>query len=245
MSDMPPSRSVLVLGASRGIGAAVCRRLASAGHEVIGVARHFPPDFAPGTPQGATLTTVTLDLADLDNLPRRLQALQGAHPRIDTLVFCAGRGRFGCLEEFSCEQIRELMEINFLAHAFAARTFLPALKRRGDGLLVFIGSEAALAGHQRGSVYCASKFALRGFAQALREECARSGVRVTVINPGMVRTGFFSGLDFAPGPAPEHALRAEDVAEAVALAVAAPPTAVVDEINLSPLKKVVKFRKED
>ncbi len=245
MNGMPPSRSVLVLGASRGIGAAVCRRLTAAGHEVIGVARHFPPDRLPDASRESAFTPVTLDLADLDNLPRRLLALQREHPRIDTLVCCAGRGRFGCLEEFSCDQIRALMEINFLAHAFAVRTFLPTMKSRGDGLLVFIGSEAALAGHQKGSIYCASKFALRGFAQALREECARSGVRVTVINPGMVRTGFFADLDFAPGPEPEHALRAEDVAEAVALAVAAPPTGVVDEINLSPLKKVVIFRKED
>ena len=235
-----------MLGASRGIGAAICRRLLADGHRVVGAARHFTgksstPSSDPDS--NPNFSAVTLDLADLDGLPARLQELQAAHPDIDTLVCCAGQGRFGGLEEFSFDQIRGLMDLNFLAHAFAARVFLPAFKRRGAGQLVFIASEAALAGRQKGAVYCASKFALRGFAQALREECARSGVRVTVVHPGMVRTNFFDGLDFAPGEEETHALQPEDVAAAVALAIAAPQRMVVDEILLSPLKRVVQFKK--
>ena len=72
--------------------------------------------------------------------------------------------------------------------------------------MVLIGSEAALAGGARGAVYSATKFALRGFCQSLRQESAAAGIRVTLINPGMVRTDFFDQLDFEPGEDLAHAI---------------------------------------
>ena len=76
-------------------------------------------------------------------------------------------------------------------------------------------------------------------------ESAASGVRVSVVNPGMVQSGFFDGQDFRPGEAPENHIRPGDVAEAVLLTLSAPPGTVVDEINLSPLKRVVRFGEKD
>jgi 3-hydroxy acid dehydrogenase/malonic semialdehyde reductase len=93
------------------------------------------------------------------------------------LVCCAGRGDFGSLEEFSYQRIRELVELNFLSPVYLVRAFLPSLKKRGRGDLIFLGSESALSGGKRGAVYAASKAALGGFARALREECGKSGVR--------------------------------------------------------------------
>lgn len=230
-------RTILISGASRGIGHAIAARLLAEGQRVIGLARDFsgcdlnPPEFQPEP----------LDLADLAALPARLQDLSRRHPTVDGLVLNAGRGRFGSLEEFSCTQIGELMALNFTAAACLTRTFLPAMKRRGAGDLIFIGSEAALWGGRRGAVYAASKAALRAFARALREECARSGVRVCVINPGLVRTEFYRQQPFAPGAAPEHALTADDVASAVLLVLNYRAGVVVDEIDLGPLKKVLRF----
>jgi NADP-dependent 3-hydroxy acid dehydrogenase YdfG len=112
--------------------------------------------------------------------------------------------------------------------------------RRGD--LIIIGSEAALSGGRRGAVYSACKFALRGFAQSLRDECSNSGIRVCLINPGMVSTDFFKPLDFAPGTDSSQHLRPEDVAEAVRLVLKAHPGTVFDEINLNPLKQVIQFK---
>ncbi len=239
MNTAEPRPTTLVLGASRGIGRAICQRLLASGHQVIGVAR----DFSASPLDHPAFTPVTLDLSRLDTLGKRFQDLQQAHPDITALVCCAGRGQFGSLEEFSHEQIRGLMELNFLSHACAARSFLPAMKRRRRGHLVFMGSEAALAGRQKGAIYCASKFALRGLAQALREECAGSGVHVSIVNPGMVKTGFFDGLDFAPGEQAHNYLLPEDVADAVQLILDAREGAVIEEINLSPLKKHVVFKK--
>ena len=92
-------------------------------------------------------------------------------------------------------------------------------------------------------MYCAAKFALRGFAQALRAECARSGIRVTLVNPGMVQTPFFDALDFRPGESPDCYILPEDVARTVAHVLAARPGTVFDEIDLSPQKRVIEFNK--
>ena len=122
------------------------------------------------------------------------------------------------------------------------RALLPAIKRIGHGDIIIIGSEAALSGGRKGAIYCASKFALRGFAQALREECARNRIRVTMINPGMVKTGFFNELDFAPGDSEENYILPEDIADAAALVINTRYGTVYDEINLSPQKKVIQPR---
>ncbi len=158
---------------------------------------------------------------------------------------CAGSGRFGSLEEFSFAQIRSLMDINFTSQAFVLRQFLPQLKKRGAGNVIIIGSESALAGGKRGAIYSASKFALRGLAQSLRSECSRNGVRVSVINPGMVRTGFFDRLDFTHGEDSENYIEASDVAKTVVHVLQSRPETVFDEINLSPLKKVIRTKRRN
>lgn len=232
------SRKALVTGASSGIGRAVALRLIDQGHTVIGLAR----DFGKLGREDTRLHPVSLDLSDLGALPEKLRTLTGEHPDVDAVVCCAGRGQFGSLEEFSYEQIRSLVDLNFVSQAYVVRAFLPSLKKQGRGDLVFIGSESALSGGRRGAVYTASKAALSGFARALREECARSGVRVSVIHPGMVRTEFFEGLPFAPGEDPANYLLPEEVAEVVVQILNARAGAVFDEIHMSPLKKVLRFR---
>ena len=228
---------VLVTGASSGIGRAVCEKLLADGHSTIGIARDlgkFPCDHA-------RYQAHAIDLAALDELPEHLKALVAAYPALDALILNAGVGRFGALEQFSYSQIRALIDLNFTSHVFVARAFLPTLKKAGRGHLVFMGSEAALAGTAQGSLYCAAKFALRGLAQALRAECARAGIRVTLVNPGMVQSPFFDELDFRHGPASDNYILPEDVAEVIVQALTARDGIVLDEINLSPQKKVIEF----
>ena len=228
---------VLVTGASSGIGRAICERLLANGHRAIGIAR----DFGKFPCDDHRFEARAIDLADLDQLPVHLRDLVATCPALDALVLNAGVGRFGALEQFSYGQIRALIDLNLTSHVFVARAFLPILKRAGRGHLVFMGSEAALAGTAQGSLYCAAKFALRGFAQALRAECARAGVRVTLVNPGMVQSPFFDELDFRPGPAPDNSILPEDVAEVIVQALTVRDGTVLDEINLSPQKKVIEF----
>ncbi|MEM8962679.1 MAG: SDR family oxidoreductase [Acidobacteriota bacterium] len=228
------SRRALVTGASSGIGLAVVRKLLAEGWKVVGVSRR------PAPVEHERFDWWRFDLADLDSLPTKLGALLDAHPDLDAAVLAAGAGRFGSLETFSPRQMRELVDLDLLSPMLVARTLLPGWKKKKRGDLVFIGSEAALAGKRQGTVYCAAKAGLRGFAQALRDECGKSGIRVAVLQPGMVGTPFFDDLDFQPGDAPEHAIEPETVADAVAWTLASPPETVIDEIVLSPRVKVVQ-----
>lgn len=231
-------RTILVTGASSGIGRATARLLLSQGHQVIGLCRDrrrflkHHPDFA----------CVELDLAKLADIPPAAKQIQTDFPALDGVVFAAGYGQFGGLEQFSFAQIEKLLTVNFTAQAFLTRALLPKLKQQTHANLIYIGSEAALKGSRNGSIYCASKFALRGFTQALRDECGKSAVRVSLVNPGMVDTAFFDTLSFAPGKQSGQALLADDVADAVAYILKAAPHCAIDEINLNPLSKVIEFK---
>lgn len=231
-------RLAIVTGASAGIGRAVSRELLKKKWTVIGIARNFstfgakPKAFRP----------VSADLSDLKRLPEVLKTLAQKIPCPDAIICNAGHGQFGSLEEFSYDQIRCFMELNFLSHVYLVRTFISEMKRKGKGDIIITGSEAGLSGKQKGTLYCASKFALRGFAQALREECARSGVRVTVVNPGMVKTGFFDSLGITHGKKKANYILPEDIAQTVSFVLASRRETVFDELNLSPLQKTVVFR---
>lgn len=229
-------RTILVTGASSGIGRAIARNLLQQGHEIIGVSR----DCAQFKIYRANFHPVQMDLSQLQEIPQKISVLQQQFPALDGVVFAAGLGQFGSLEEFSYAQIQDLMTINFTSPVFMTRAILPFLKRKSRSDLLYIGSEAALKGSRKGAIYCASKFALRGFAQALREECSKDQVRVCLINPGMVKTPFFDHLAFAPGDDESNYLLPEDVADAVSYVINSRTKMVIDEINLNPATKVVK-----
>ena len=233
---MKQTEKIIVTGSSSGIGFAITTFLLEKGYMVIGISRsgsasQFNHD---------NYVNVTLDLADIDVLPGQLKRLSSEHPDVYSIVFCAGRGQFGSLEEFSFDQMKSLMELNFLSQAYLAKVYIPRFKQRNSGNLIFIGSESALKGSRQGAIYCASKFAIRGLAQALRDECSRNNVRVTIINPGMVNSAFFDSLDFEPGEDPENYLQPKDVAHAVGYILESRDAMNLDEINLSPMKHVVR-----
>lgn len=229
-------RTILITGASSGIGLACVKNLLAKGHTVIGIAR----DVRRFALTDENFHPVSLDLSELTVLPERMREVSQQYPDLDAVIFSAGVGRFGSLEEFSYPQISGLMNINFISPVYLTRTLLPSLKQKNRSDLIFIGSEAALKGSRKGTVYCASKFALRGFTQALREECSKDNVRVCLINPGMVRTAFFDNLAFEPGGDPQNFLIPEDVADAVAYIMSARSDMIIDELTLNPASKVVK-----
>lgn len=225
---------VVITGASSGIGLAIARHLLESGFSVVGLARNF----AKSGLSHPHFRGIEMDLADLDALPHGLAALVPELGPVHALINNAGIGKMGFLEQLSIPDMRRVMDLNFMSHAIVTKAFLPEMKQREQGDIVFIGSEAALHGARQGSIYCASKFALRGFAQSLREECGRAHVRVTLVNPGAVRTPFFDELAFEPGSTADNAIEAADVAAAALMVLKARPGTVFDEINLTPLNHV-------
>ncbi|MEM7206310.1 MAG: SDR family NAD(P)-dependent oxidoreductase [Pseudomonadota bacterium] len=225
-------RKVLITGSGSGIGRACTHQLLEQGHQVVGVSRsessishndyrHYRHDLTHNSSATA------------------LKSIAKENPDIDALISNAGAGHFGSLENFSAAQIQASIDLNLVSHMLVTHAFIATLKSQARANVIFIGSESALKGGRQGSVYCAAKFGLRGFAQSLRDECYGANVHVGIVNPGMVRTAFFDELSFAPGGDAQNALTAEDVAAAIELMLNARDNAVIDEINLSPLKKVV------
>ena len=223
---------VILTGASSGIGLAMTKALLSNGYSVTGIARSFDA----GVINSENFEAVT----ELDLLSKRLrEIISEISIPIRAVVHNAGVGKFASVEQLSVPDMKLVMETNFLSHAIVTKVFLPILKRQ-DTLadIVFMGSESSINGSRYGSIYCASKFAVRGFAQSLREECAKTPIRVSILNPGAVRTPFFEDLHFEPGPASGNAIQPEDVAEVLLMVLEARPGTVIDEVNLSPQTKV-------
>ena len=235
---MNSKRTIVVTGASSGIGAEVCRLAIEQGYQVIGLARYSNSrDTLDSVSTG--LDSITLDITDPSACESVVEKIIREH-HIDGLVCCAGAGRFGSLEEFSLSQISDLIQVNLLAHMNVCRLLIPSLKTRKRSDIVFIGSENALKGGRFGAVYSAAKAGLRGFAQALQHECSASNCHVGIVNPGMTRTEVFDALDFEPGEDQSNAIDPQSVAQAVLQMLSAPDNSVIDEINISPLKKVVR-----
>jgi short-subunit dehydrogenase len=230
-------RCIIVSGSSSGIGKSISEILLEAGAEVIGLARNHNKF----VPESKNYKPHEVDISDVGKLSKLFSMVLSSYPKVDGFVSSAGFGDFNKLENFSPEQIISYVNTNLVSHMILTKLLIPKMKRHNSGKIIFIGSEAALRGSQKGSLYSAVKFGLRGFSQAVREECSGSKVHVSLINPGMVRTNFFKNLNFSPGDDPSNAIEPYDVAQLVLSIFGMRDGTVIDEINLSPLNKVIKF----
>lgn len=225
----------LISGVSSGIGKATAEKLLLEGGQVLGYSR-TPPEISH-----SNFSFFPCDVLNTKELETFLKKIKKEN--ITSLVLNCGVGLFGHLEELSIKEAKDLFEVNFFSHMSAVKELLPEFKKRGKGHIIAIGSESALAAKRKGSLYSASKFALRGFIEAMRDELESSGIKVTMIHPGMVETPFFDDLFFKPGEDESEHLKAKDVAEAVFYALSSRPGCVIDNIALSPQKKKVLFKK--
>ena len=230
-------KCILVTGSSSGIGRSITERLLNSGAKVIGLAR----DHSKFTNIHQNYLTYQADLNDLSNLKLIINKIIKDNDEINGLISNAGYGAFGPLENFSIEQINSFITLNLTAHIVVSKLLIPHFKRKKIGNIIFMGSEAGLIGTKNGSLYCSAKFGLRGFSQSIRNDISSSNIRVCIINPGMVRTEFFENLSFSPGKDVANAINPDEIAKTVMNVLAMEESTVVEEINLSPLKKVVNF----
>jgi 3-hydroxy acid dehydrogenase / malonic semialdehyde reductase len=230
------TESILVTGASSGIGLAVAETLIKSGYSVTGLCRRDLPESIR-----QHCDVLNIDLSDLKSVDRQLKEhLKTRH--YDGLVHCAGIGRFGSVEQFSADQINQAIQINLTAPILLARRLIPLMRGRKKGRFVFMGSESALVAGKKGALYSAAKFGLRGFCQALRQDCAGDGIQVSLVNPGMVRSPFFDDQRFAPGADEKNAILPQQVADIVQQILQANDNFVFDEVNLSPQIKTLEFK---
>ena len=234
---MIKERKVLVTGSSDGIGRSITVSLLNSGAKVIGLAR----DHSKFNPETKNYIKYKTDFSNEEILLNTIAKIIKDHKDLDCLVSNAGFGKFGTLETFSTKEINDFIFTNLTSHMILTNKILPHLKKIRKGNIIFIGSESALKGGKNGSLYSAAKFGLRGFSQSIREESCSKNIHVSLINPGMVRTSFFNNLDFMPGEDKSNAIEPDDIGKIIIDILSTRNGSVIEEINLSPLKKVIKF----
>ena len=234
---MIKERKVLVTGSSDGIGRSITLSLLKSGAKVIGLAR----DHSKFNPETKNYIKYKTDFSNEEILLNTIAKIIKDHKDLDCLVSNAGFGKFGTLETFSTKEINDFIFTNLTSHMILTNKILPHLKKIMKGNIIFIGSESALKGGKNGSLYSAAKFGLRGFSQSIREESCSKNIHVSLINPGMVRTSFFKNLDFMPGEDKSNAIEPDDIGKIIIDILSTRNGSVIEEINLSPLKKVIKF----
>lgn len=189
------TKSVLVTGASSGIGAATARALASRGWRVFGTSRRGAAGARTAIPGVAWLRLEVRDEASVRACVAEAEAASGPDG-LYALVCNAGVGIFGSVEETSLEAARDQLETNVLGVLACLRATLPALRMRRRGRVVLVGSLAGRAPIPFQAHYSASKAAIDALAQALRMEVAPLGIGVALIEPGDIQTAFNDATDF-------------------------------------------------
>ena len=219
--------TVLVTGASRGIGAAVARALAP-DHDLVLVGRDAPAlDSVARTCRSARV--VEADLTSPEGVARAADGL----PVLDGLVHCAGVADLGRIDGSTADEWRRAFEVNVLAVVELTRALLPALRTAG-GHVVVVNSGAGITAKPGWGSYSASKFALRAVSDTLRAE--EPELRVTSVHPGRVDTDMQRAIVEAEGGRydPSQFLTPESVAGAVRQALLAAPDAHPTEVVLRP-----------
>lgn len=219
---------VLVTGASRGIGAATALRFAQDGTLVVRIARSAMPPLDGAADWRA-------DLADADARRHALDEIVARVGVPDVVINNAGAFLMAPLADTSDDLVREQFAINVEAPLAIARHLLPAMRERGHGTHILVGSVADWRGLPGNAAYGASKFAARGLHEVLVEEYRGTGVRCTLVSPGATDTSVWDPFDpdaRADLPNRRDMLRPDDVAAAIHYAATQPPHVQVDLIRL-------------
>lgn len=226
MSSTP---AALITGASRGIGRAIADELGSTHHLLLG-----GRDLAALAELSSSFPSAEPFIAELRDAGQVAAAVAGI-PRLDVLIHSAGILRMGLVAELSDDAWRESFEVNVFAVAALTRILLPALRAAG-GQVIAINSGSGYSSGAGSSVYSGTKFALRAFTDALREEERPRGVRVSSIHPGRVATDMQEELHVWEGKEyrPEAWIQPDQVAKSVRLVVDATRESTVESLSIRP-----------
>lgn len=231
------NKVILVTGASKGIGKAIAERL-SPFHKLALFARTEPALIELKEnleTKGGEVLVIVGDVTQEDDVKRAVEETIGHYGTIDVLVNNAGIGLFNRVDQFSLEDFKHVMDINMTGAFLFTKYVSPTLIGNKSGQIINIASVAGLTGFKTGSAYAASKFALVGFTESVREDLKEFGIAVTAVCPGGVRTGFGGGDPNKAGR--DYLLEPEDVARTVEYLVNESETANTKLVELKPRRR--------
>lgn len=191
-------KAAIVTGGSGGIGSAVCRKLAQAGH-LTAICYSKGEKQAKQTAEeltakGLTAAAFHCDITSLESIETCLEEIDRKFGQIELLVNNAGSAEIGLFTELSDERLCELMNVDLLGHMRLTKAVLPQMLSRHEGNIINISSVWGEAGASCEVAYSAAKAGIIGFTKALAKECAPSGVRVNCVSCGLIDTQMNAGL---------------------------------------------------
>ena len=194
----PCAKVWLITGASSGFGKALAEAVIANGDIAVLTARRLERLQAIARGVEDRVLPLAVDITDAAARERAVADTLARFGRIDVLANVAGRGVAGACEEFSLEQLREQMELNFFAAAEMTRAVLPQMRKQGAGNILTVSSIAGLVAMNAAGPYCAAKFAIEGWTESLAIEAKPLGIHVTLVEPGAFRTEFAGDVNMRP-----------------------------------------------
>ncbi len=241
MSEKLAGKVVLITGASAGIGQACARTMAQEGARLVLTARReerLETLLAECRALGGEAMAVVGDAREQATAEQAVQTAVAQFGRLDILLNNAGMGIYKTLAQTSLEDYDQMMDTNMRSTFLFTRQAVPVMLEQKAGTILMLSSIAGIYGFAREAVYCATKFAQVGFAQALDRELREHGIKVGVICPGGVKTEFALGTGrTAEGVAASGMLEAQDVADVVLLACTQSPGSRIIEIQMRPMSE--------
>lgn len=198
------SKIWFITGSSRGIGYEAARAALAAGDRVVATGRDLSALQQRFVAVSADqLLPLALDVADSTQVQAAVDAALAHFGRIDVLLNNAGYGQLGLFEEIGAEAAQLQFATNVFGLYNVTRAVLPAMRRERSGRILNITSIGGIIGVAGAGIYCASKFAVEGFSEALAAEVEPFGIRVSIVGPGYFRTDFLDASSIRYG---EHAI---------------------------------------
>jgi len=183
---MNSNKTILVTGASSGIGKACAQLLYEKGHTVFGTSRKKES----ADTSSDNIHMVTMDVTQPDSVLEAISTIIDLEGKIDVLINCAGAGISGAIEEADETEINWQMDVNFLGSIRTIQAVLPGMRKQGKGMIINVSSIGGLIGLPFQGFYSASKFAIEGISEALEKELNPFGISVVVVQPGDIATPF-------------------------------------------------------
>lgn len=190
---MSNKKTWFITGASKGLGLSLVKQLLNQGYQVAATSRSLQDLTSAVGNNNTDFLPLTADLKSPDSVEKAITAVIDRFGKIDVVVNNAGYGQAGSLEELSDKEARDNFDINVFGSLNVIRSVMPHLREQGSGHIYNISSIGGFTGYFPGfGIYCATKFAVDGFTEALAAEVKSFGVTVTIVSPGYFRTSFLS-----------------------------------------------------